>query len=50
MKIIPFWKLQTKNQVGLDIGFTLTKFDYMAGRDIYELQIDLLLFRIIITL
>jgi hypothetical protein len=46
MKIVPFWKLQTRSQVGLDVGFTLTKFDYMRDYDFWQLQLDLVVIRI----
>ena len=50
MKITPFWKLQTKHQIGLGVGFTITKFDYQASRSFYELQLDLLFIRVCIEI
>jgi len=49
MKITPFWKLQTNKQIGLNVGFTLTKFDYLASGSFYELEIDLLFVRLNLT-
>ena len=46
MKIIPFWKLQTNKQWGLDLGFTFTKFDYLVSGSFWQLQLDLILIRI----
>ena len=47
MKIIPFWKLQTKKQFGLSIGFICTRFDYLASGSFWSIQLDLLVIRII---
>ena len=49
IKIIPVWKLQTREQVGLDFGFTLTKFDYLASGSFWQLQLDLIFVRILIN-
>mgnify|MGYP006921338691 CR=1 FL=1 len=46
MKIIPFWKLQTNKQIGLNLGFTLTRFDYLIERKIWQVEIDLIIIRI----
>jgi len=49
MKIIPFWILQTKQQFGLDLGVTFTKFDYLAYGSFWQLQLDLIIVRILIN-
>ena len=51
MKIIPFWRLQTNKQIGIYIGFTVTRFDYLdfeETKPFYQLQLDLLFVRILI--
>ena len=49
MKITPFWKLQTTKQIGLYLGFTLTRFDYLASGSFWQLQLDLIFCRIYIN-
>ena len=50
MKIIPFWKLQTRSQIGLSLGFTLTKFTYLANGSFWQIQLDLIIVRITLNL
>lgn len=50
MKVIPFWKLQTKKQFGLSLGFLLTQFDYLISGSFWELQLDLIFVRILVKL
>lgn len=51
MKVVisPFWALQTKKQQGLYLGFTMTRFDYLASGSFRVIEIDLILLRLRIT-
>ncbi len=49
IRIEPFYKLQTKKQIGLDLGFTFTRFDYLASGSFWQLQLDLIILRVFVN-
>lgn len=48
MNLIPFWKFNGKNQFGIGVGLMVTKFNHMASYIIWEIQIELIIFRIVL--